>query len=627
MVTQSLKDKLDFLKKISKGSLRWRLIRGCIRPSLSGVLLSRVDLSESDLSNLDLSEADLSGANLSRVDLSNSDLSEVNLSQANLSQANLSQANLSQAWMCGADLSEADLSEADLSEADLSGADLSGANLTQTTFEYTELSNSDLSGADLSGANFSGVCVNDVNFNEVSFIEASFSLCSFENSSFFEANFRQSKIEGVDFKGSTLESAIFQSAEMISFQGEEELYLVSFDGTNLLKANFLESDVRESSFSSAILQQSIFNMADLSSRDFSQQNLREINLSGADLSGADLSGADLSGADLSGASLVRVQALGTNFTETVFTSACLENWNINSATKFDGVVCECVYLKANQQERRPREGIFKLGEFSALFQQALDTVDLIFRDGIDWQAFFQSFQELRSQYIDQDPAIQAIERKQGGAFVVRLEVAEGADKPSIESSAKELYETKLKFLEQRYRAELKAKDGEISAYKQQSANLMKITELLAARPPMTEETTFNLQGANVAGAIAKNIDGKVSGGTINIYGPKIDDINRLITALRESAQSFPTEQKDDVLLELDALKANIHKPQPDPKCIGRRLKRLAAIATMVGTIATGTATFSGDLNNFASNVIELTETLGIPIKQVQLDQIPPVNKP
>jgi hypothetical protein len=51
--------------------------------------------------------------------------------------------------------------------------------------------------------------------------------------------------------------------------------------------------------------------------------------------------------------------------------------------------------------------------------------------------------------------------------------------------------------------------------------------------------------------------------------------------------------------------------------LGRLLKRLAAIATTVGTVAGGVATFSGNLNDFASNVLQLSETLGVPIERVQ----------
>ena len=95
-----------------------------------------------------------------------------------------------------------------------------------------------------------------------------------------------------------------------------------------------------------------------------------------------------------------------------------------------------------------------------------------------------------------------------------------------------------------------------------------------------------------------------------------------MTALRNQAQAFPAEHKDEALDVLDDLEVDIHKPEPDPSRIGRRLKRLAAIATTVGPLAGGAATFSGDLNTFTGNVMELTEILGIPVEQVQPSQLP-----
>ncbi|MFG6100549.1 pentapeptide repeat-containing protein [Leptothoe sp. ISB3NOV94-8A] len=303
----------------------------------------------------------------------------------------------------------------------------------------------------------------------------------------------------------------------------------NLSGANLEGAELLGANLKGANLKAAQLFSSDLTLADLSGANLSGANLKAANLGESNLSGADLSGADLTLADLHESDLresdlresdlSRATVLETNFEKAVFTGACLEDWNINNATNFEGTICDYVYLKHGFgdgfQERRPREGSFQPGEFAALFQQAVDTVDLIFKDGIDWQAFFQSFQDLRSQYADQDLSIQAIEKKQGGAFVVRVEVAEGADKTAIESRAKELYATKLTLLEQRYRAELQAKDGEIVAYREQSANLMEIIKLQAARPPMSDTPKYDMRGAQFAGGFAETVQGDQIGGTIN----------------------------------------------------------------------------------------------------------------
>ena len=49
----------------------------------------------------------------------------------------------------------------------------------------------------------------------------------------------------------------------------------------------------------------------------------------------------------------------------------------------------------------------------------------------------------------------------------------------------------------------------------------------------------------------------------------------------------------------------------EPKRIGKRLQRLIAAGTAAATIAGGAATFSGDINEFTDNVLELAEKVGL----------------
>ncbi|MBT9312549.1 pentapeptide repeat-containing protein [Leptothoe kymatousa] len=340
---------------------------------------------------------------------------------------------------------------------------------------------------------------------------------SFRGATLTDADFSQSLLKSTDFRRAVLMRTRWRDAEKLdrirpgesyldnpkirelvitgNDQGQSYDHLLNLEGINLQGANLVKADFTGSTLKTGTLQG-----ATLTNTYFIGADLNRVNLQGVDLSNAQLNQTQLDQADLTGATL---------------TGACIEDWNVNSSTKLADITCDYVYLKSNQQERRPSQGTFQPGEFTALFQQAVNTVDLIFKDGIDWQAFFQSFQALRTQYAEQDLSIQAIEKKKDGAFVVRLEVPEDADKPAIESSAKELYETKLALMEQRYRAELNAKDGEIVAYREQSANLMKITELLAARPPMSETPKYDLRNAQFSGGFAETVQGDQIGGTIN----------------------------------------------------------------------------------------------------------------
>lgn len=64
------------------------------------------------------------------------------------------------------------------------------------------------------------------------------------------------------------------------------------------------------------------------------------------------------------------QAIATsaNFNATDLTGACIEAWQINSATQLEHITCKYVYLQGNQQQRQPAKGKFKPGEFKQLVQ-------------------------------------------------------------------------------------------------------------------------------------------------------------------------------------------------------------------------------------------------------------------
>jgi hypothetical protein len=220
------------------------------------------------------------------------------------------------------------------------------------------------------------------------------------------------------------------------------------------------------------------------------------------------------------------------------------------------VACGYIYLydnygKEEVDNRRPRDPnkIFAPGEFTERFQKVLSTVDLFFADGIDWKAFLTSFQDLQTQYGDDNLMVQGFERK-GNGFEVRLAVSSDLDKAEIERTALQKYETQLQLVETCYRAELQAKDIEIKSYQRESTNMMEIAKLLANRPITIEakvkavadnqskSTEYNLQNSKFGGGFAAE-------GGIQIGGQFID----------ASSQQNLTEAAQDIQALLNQLSA------------------------------------------------------------------------
>ncbi|MEM9538820.1 MAG: pentapeptide repeat-containing protein [Cyanobacteria bacterium P01_E01_bin.42] len=247
---------------------------------------------------------------------------------------------------------------------------------------------------------------------------------------------------------------------------------------------------------------------DLRNSDLSKINLREANLcyanlqdaklSYTDLSFAKLSYANLKNAELSHVYLYATQIRYTKFENAILTGACIKDWNINNHTNLNNVTCEYVYFKLNYTDRRPSDPskIFAPGDFARLVQKTHETVDLIFRNGIDWQAFSNSFQALTAEQIkiercNRSFSVRAIENLDDGSFVVRINTPKDADKAAIERTFQAKYEAELKQLEAVYRERLQAKDEQIEIYKKQSADIMELTKLAIARDVRTINITGN----------------------------------------------------------------------------------------------------------------------------------------
>lgn len=545
---------------------------------------------------------------------------EIDLSGANFVNANFAFTNLS-----GANLAYANLASTNLGGTKLNKANLFKANLSFATFSYTKLSYANLSFASFNFAHFLKTNLYKANLSSAIFISAKVRCTVFNFANLDNADLRRSTFsDEASLVSTNLSKADLQDASLIS---------IDLSSANLYKANLVSVKLIGSKLIHTNLRSANLSNADLSCTDLCAANLRDANLRNATfckahLRSANLRYAKLHNADLSGANLIGTQALHAEFENATLTGACISDWQIGLSTNFENAKCDYIFrthddsgkafntydesfegLDVQFTERLPLDPIKKFapGEFEQWMKvrkRALDTIDITFSNGINWQAFFQSLQIARQQYPDADVVMRSVE-EEDGIFVARLKVETGTTGEALDKLKAEI-ETQLKAIYERQLADAQV---EIQVLER---SLDKVLEKLA----MTNKYTFNAPVNNVA-----DINHGTMIGYINQNG---EAISQLITALRSTAQTFPTEQKEEVLMELDDLEGDLNNPQKqEPKRIRKRFQRIIAAGATAATIAGGAATFSGNVNEFTENVLKLGENVGLTRELIMGDQTNP----
>jgi uncharacterized protein YjbI with pentapeptide repeats len=420
---------------------------------------------------------------------------------------------------------------------------------------------------------------------------------------------------GTSFHGADLTDADFTGATLTS---------TDFRKANLTRTRFYEA--KKLDFArvgdSILAKRAILNLLVTGNgrgKSYVGANLKGANLIGADLKEANLKDADITeatfqGACLEWANLTLTQAVGTDFTSAHMTGACVEAWNIESTTKLDSADCRFVYLLENpksgtdDKERRPSSGEFQPGEFTKLFEEVLNTVDLIFRNGIDWKAFVNAFQQVQAENEDTELAIQSIENKGDGVVVVKLDVPLDADKEKIHSQFTENYQLALQAVEEKYKAVLQAKDEEILFHRQQSAKIPEIIISLANQP-INVQVDNKLENKNMTnsndasrkiniGSVGRDFNasgqalnlGEISGTVTNTINelpssePEKPGIKELLTQLQaaiEAEKDLPEEDKAEALEQVKTLAEAGKNPQEGEK----QKEAKTAMKILKGTIA------------------------------------------
>ena len=171
-------------------------------------------------------------------------------------------------------------------------------------------------------------------------------------------------------------------------------------------------------------------------KNFDKLDFRGVNLQGANLTemsfiGADLSEANLQDADLSKAKLVQTQLDKTDLTGANLTGAYIEEWNITTETKLDGIRCEYIFMRlppdkrpdwlqltpAEKLDPNPRrkpedwEHNFAEGEFADFIAPMVQTLDLYHNKTVDPRLVAIAYRQLKEDNPDAELELVSVEKK------------------------------------------------------------------------------------------------------------------------------------------------------------------------------------------------------------------------
>jgi uncharacterized protein YjbI with pentapeptide repeats len=388
----------------------------------------------------------------------------------------------------------------------------------------------------------------------------------FENADLSEANFSGAVLQNADFSGALLNHVNWTDAEF---------YHCKFP-------RHFENDKI----------QALCTSRDGYKQDYSGANLKSLYLANVDLTHANLSGANLNGSDLQHANLEKAnlqgtQALSADFSNAVLTGACIKNWGINAATRFDDVHCDYIYLEPDRQERRPSSGIFQPGDFAKLVHQFSNTLDFLFRNGIDPEAFDAALRNLLNEYPNAGLSLHSLADVGDGYRLVKLNVANlTIDKTPMHSGAMQVYamRQKLKAARQRTQAlqrNLDRADGKIAIYEKYET----LWQAILGKP------TVSIRNSQIGDVMPRGNEVNISNTTGNISnltggdnsGVFVGgDISGTLTFTIDQLEASKTPEALKLADLLKQLKAAIEKPDAglDAKDKEKALKHLNAIAKL-----------------------------------------------
>ena len=443
---------------------------------------------------------------------------------------------------------------------------------------------------------------------------------SFREANLTNVNFSKAILEKTNFRKNALLGTYLKGTKGLHHARCGDTYMTDLSVRNLVTTGQGKSQ----KFDELDLEGINLKEGDLRRCSFITTNLNYANLRGSDLSGAVLKQTQLDNADLTGANL---------------TGAYIEDWGITTRTRLESIRCDYVYMRFpspdsidQNRHRKPDDWkrCFVEGEFSDFIAPLVETLDLYHNQDVDPRALSLAFYDLREQNPDAGLNIVSMEKrgKQRNKLLLRAEASSHTNLSDLHNQYFSRYEYLVELPPQELRKLIIEKD-------RQTEVLTELAIALNDRPSQTSITYYQNKGdvnvseqtsnsrhydfstAQFSGGFAEVVQGNQVGGIIVNEYSQLDNYTKLLSNIRQQAETFPGEHREHALKVINNLDVDIREPEPSSRKIVEKVKQLLAIASAVSVFVGSAAAFSGDLNDFTNNVIELTQTIGISMEQIQ----------
>jgi uncharacterized protein YjbI with pentapeptide repeats len=369
-------------------------------------------------------------------------------------------------------------------------------------------------------------------FRDWAIILGTFKGTSFYNLDLSNINFTDAKLANTDLRARKLYRTCFQGVTGLERARVDSRYLD------------LENPKVQKLLTQGASEDKDFSLLNLRGAYLQNAQMRRFNFTNTDFTGAYMqgfTGADMQGADLRGSILVRTQVIGVDFSGADLTGICIEDWSVNSQTIFTNVKCDYIYRKLDENgeptDRFPANRNFEPREFESLYQEVENVVELIFKEGKNWQAALFGLRKLQIEEDDEnlDLQLKGIE-KRGDLWVFKVTYNQVLPKQEVEQRLNAAYQ------EMKYQL----------ANKQQEIN-----QLLGIMADQAKALSYSKQpfGNNffIAGSTITNLTGS---GQIE-YSEAADQIRNMIASTAEPKQATTIAQNFLAQLQRQSVAATV----------------------------------------------------------------------